>query len=47
MKKVIQLKFSRPLPSHSTLSPTLRRGEKPKVGRNTEKVKLCKQECPE
>ena len=47
MKKVIQLKFSRPLPSHSTLSPIAAEGRKAKVGRDTEKVKLCKQECPE
>ena len=34
-------------PSHSTLSPIAAEGRKAKVGRNTEKVKLCKQECPE
>ena len=33
MKKVIQLKFSRPLPSHSTLSPIAAEGRKAKVGR--------------
>ena len=31
----ILIKFIAHPPSHSTLSPTLRRGERPKVGRNT------------
>ena len=42
----ILIKFIAP-PSHSTLSPIAAEGRKAKVGRNTEKVKLCKQECPE
>ena len=32
MKKVIQLKFSRPLPSHSTLSPIAAEGRKAQGG---------------
>ena len=40
MKKVIQLKFSRPLPSHSTLSPIAAEGRKTQGG--AEKI-MCKE----